>query len=235
MLRPLGVAVKHAWRVALSHRGVDSAGVFWILLVALSIVGGLAAVGIASSSRKRLGAQAGPLQLGGELPTKERTVAELRVNDVVTIDHEDYLCEGTIHYDEDGHRWIAGRCVDKQVVKWLVVGIDRAGAGSIRVLVQDDDAHTAGYPPEAIIVGETRYALDKRGTATCTLYGDLGGLGGLGQLTKGRPVGHAERCRWWLYSAPGDATLLVEQWGADYRTLRGTKVSEGAVELMQAS
>lgn len=232
MLRPLGVSVKHTWRVALSHRGVDSRRVIWLLLVVLSIVGGVAAVGIASRDRKRLAPGMGTLQLGGEPAVTERTVAELRVNDVVTIDNDDYLCEGTINYDEDGHRWIGARCIDNQVVKWLVVGIDRAGPGSIRLLVQDDDAHVAGYPPEAIVVGNTRYTLDKRGTATCTLHGDLGGLG---QLTKGRPAGHAERCRWWLYSAPGDATLLVEQWGSDYRALRGTKIADSAVELMQAS
>jgi hypothetical protein len=29
--------------------------------------------------------------------------------------------------------------------------------------------------------------------------------------------------------------LLVEQWGSDYRVLRGKKVGEGTVELMPAS
>ena len=33
----------------------------------------------------------------------------------------------------------------------------------------------------------------------------------------------------------GDDTLVVEQWGADYRVLRGKKISDGSVELMQAS
>ena len=80
--------------------------------------------------------------------------------------------------------------------------------------------------------GELRYALDKRGTATCELRGDVGGLG---DLKKDRPEGHVERCRWWLYSAPGDNTLLVEQWGGDYRVLRGKKVTDGVIELMQAS
>ena len=58
---------------------------------------------------------------------------------------------------------------------------------------------------------------------------------GSGDLKKDRPEGHVERCRWWLYTAPGDDTLLVEQWGSDYRVLRGKKVGEGVIELMQAS
>jgi hypothetical protein len=104
------------------------------------------------------------------------------------------------------------------------------GANTTRLLEQDADTHITGYPPEAIVVGELRYALDKRGTATCELRGDVGGLG---DLKKDRPEGHVERCRWWLYSAPGEDTLLVEQWGSDYRVLRGKKVGEGVIDLMQ--
>ena len=203
----------------------------WILLVVLTVLGGLAAVGIAASARKQLaaGGSSAPKQLG---VGKERTVAEVRVNDIVTIDHKDFVCEGTISYDEDGHRWVAGRCVDNQIVKWMVVGLERTGAGATRLLEQDAETHITGYPPEAIVVGELRYALDKRGTATCELRGDVGGLG---DLKKDRPEGHVERCRWWLYSAAGDDTLLVEQWGSDYRVLRGKKVAEGVIDLMQAS
>jgi hypothetical protein len=50
-----------------------------------------------------------------------------------------------------------------------------------------------------------------------------------------RPEGHVERCRWWLYSAPGDDTLMVEQWGSDYRVLRGKKIVDGTIELIPGS
>ncbi|MGE5184728.1 MAG: DUF4178 domain-containing protein, partial [Acidobacteriota bacterium] len=193
----------------------------WILLVVLTVVAGVAAVGIAASERKKLA--------GGEAPKAltagtERSVRDLRVGDVVMIDGRDFLAEGTVGYDEDGHRWIGGRLIDGGDVRWLIVGIERAGGPAMRLLAQDDQTHVSGYPPEAIVVGETRYALDKRGTATCELRGDLGGLG---DLKKDRPEGHVERCRWWLYNAPGEDTLIVEQWGADYRVLRGKKVGEG--------
>ena len=68
--------------------------------------------------------------------------------------------------------------------------------------------------------------------ATCTLKGDVGPLGA---ALKDRPEGHSERCRWWLYSAPGDDTMLVEQWGSDYRVLRGKKVGDSTIELMPGS
>ena len=82
------------------------------------------------------------------------------------------------------------------------------------------------------MIGDVRYVLDKRGAATCELHGDVGALG---DLKKDRPEGHVERCRWWLYSAPGEDTLIVEQWGADYRVLRGKKIVEGTIELIPGS
>jgi hypothetical protein len=179
--------------------------VIWILLVVLTIVGGVAAVGVASREKKSLGPGGGTKALpsGDGDKLLERTVRDLRAGDVVTIDNKDLICEGTINYDEDGHRWSAGRVVDGADVKWIMVGLERTGTTSARLLSQDESTPMTGYPPEALVIGDVRYTLDKRGTATCTLKGDVGPLGG---LTKDRPEGHTERCRWWLYNAPGDDT-----------------------------
>jgi hypothetical protein len=209
--------------------------VIWILLVLLTVLGGATAVGIAVRDRRK------SLSGGGQraLPSGaaadrliERTPRDLRVDDVLVIDSKDFLCEGMIAYDEDGHRWISGRIVDGTDEQWLLVGIDRASTTSTRLLKQDDSSPIAGYPPEAIVLGDVRYVLDKRGAATCQLFGDVGGIGA---MKKDRPEGHVERCRWWLYSAPGDDTLLVEQWGSDYRLLRGKKVGDSTVELIPGS
>ncbi|HEV7559050.1 MAG TPA: DUF4178 domain-containing protein [Kofleriaceae bacterium] len=208
----------------------------WILLVLLTVVGGVAAVGIAMNERRKALPAGGreqkalPPHIGDNL--LERTVRDLRVDDVLTIDGRDFVCEGLISYDEDGHRWLGGRVVDGSDTRWLMVGLERIGAGATRLLSQDDSAPITGYPPEALVVGEIRYAQDKRGTATCKLSGDVGGLG---DLKKDRPEGHVERCRWWLYTAPGDDTLLVEQWGGDYRVLRGKKIGDSTIELIPGS
>lgn len=207
----------------------------WILLVLLTVVGGVSAIGIAvNERRKSLGAgrDTRALPAGSEDRLLERTVRDLRVDDVLTMDGKDFLCEGLISYDEDGHRWSAARVVDGAEVHWLIVGIERVGAGATRLMTHDESQSIAGYPPEALVIGEVRYVLDKRGAATCQLHGDVGTLG---DLKKDRPQGHVERCRWWLYSAPGDDTLLVEQWGADYRVLRGKKVGDGMIELIPGS
>jgi len=208
--------------------------VIWILLVLLTVVGAAAAVGIAvNERRKQVGAGKTPKALPPASDRLlERTVRDLRVNDVLVMDGKDFLCEGVIGYDEDGHRWSAARIVDNQDVRWLVIGLERVGSTALRLMAQDETQQIAGYPPEALVIGEVRYALDKRGTATCRLDGDVGPLG---DLKKDRPSGHVERCRWWLYNAPGEDTLIVEQWGADYRVLRGKKIGEGTLELIPGS
>jgi uncharacterized protein DUF4178 len=209
--------------------------VIWILLVLLTVIGGVAAVGIAANERRKSlpgsSQKALPSGASGD-KLLERTVRDLRVDDVLTIDGKDFLCEGLLSYDEDGHRWLGGRVVDGADIKWLLVGIERASSSSYRLLAQDDSQPITGYPPEALVLGDIRYVLDKRGAATCQMFGDLGPLGA---LKKDRPEGHVERCRWWLYSAPGDDTALVEQWGSDYRLLKGKKIGDGTVELIPGS
>jgi len=123
-------------------------------------------------------------------------------------------------------------CVSSNDVKWLIVGLERTGTTALRLLAQDESTQISGYPPEVLVIGDVRYALDKRGAATCALHGDLGALGA---LKKDRPEGHVERARWWLYTAPGDDTLLLEQWGSDYRVLRGKKVGDATIELIPGS
>ncbi|MBA3463431.1 MAG: DUF4178 domain-containing protein [Deltaproteobacteria bacterium] len=208
----------------------------WILLVLLTVVGGFAAVGIAvNERRKQVGGGSQPRQLPAGSGDKllERTVRDVRVDDVLTMGQMDFLCEGLISYDEDGHRWTGARLVDNKDVHWLIVGMERVGSGTMRLMQADETQSIAGYPPEAIVIGEVRFVLDKRGAATCKLEGDVGPLG---DLKKDRPSGHVERCRWWLYNAPGEDTLLVEQWGSDYRVLRGKKLAgEGTLELIPAS
>lgn len=216
-----------------SHGRPHSARMLWIFLVVLTVLGGAAGLRLVATDRKHkaLGGSAPKaLPAGDVLP--ERGLRELRVNDVLTIEGRDFLCEGMLNYDEDGHRWICGRVVDGTAVQWLLVGLERSGSSNARLLVQDEAIHVSGYPPEALLVGETKYVMDKRGTATCKMHGDLGALS---DASRGRPDGHAERCRWWLYTAGPEDAIFVEQFGSDYRVLRGKKIGLTTVELIPGS
>src|SRR5690349_15309117 len=118
----------------------------------LIVVGGAATVGgvmYASEKRKRLGGAKSPAQLpAGDSPVIERTIRNLRVGDVLTLDGRDFLVEGTIGYDEDGHRWTGARVVDGADQRWIVVGIERVGSSPVRLLTYDAENEVTGYPPE---------------------------------------------------------------------------------------
>ena len=210
---------------------------FTILIIAALVVAvgsaGFGAVAYRNEQRRRgLGASTrAALPAPSSDTLIERGLRDLRVGDVVTMDGRDLLCEGAITYDEDGHRWVCGRLVDGQEVVWCVVGIERVGSQVVRML-SADPTDVAGYPPEVLVIGEVRFTLDKRGTATCKLHGDIGALLG----SKGtKPEGSVERCRWWLYQSSGDDTAVIEQWGSDYRVLRGKKVAGDTIDLIPGS
>jgi hypothetical protein len=189
----------------------------WLAGLVLVVVGGVRA-----QRRWRL---PGAAPAGGPA-LLERTLKDTRPDDVIQHDGRDYLVEGVVKYDEDGHTWVAARMVDGKEVAWLLVGLERDGGPTVRVL-KPQPLELPGYPPETVDVAGTAYKLATRGTATATFTGDATGI----------PGSHdgAQRCRWWSYQAPGAKVLLVEKWGEDYRVLVGETARPDAVELLAAS
>jgi len=193
----------------------------WLLLAILAVLGG----GYLAFRR-----QTRPALPDGDAgaPLLERTIKELRPNDVIQHDGKDYLVEGVVKYDEDGHTWCAARMVDGGTEQWLVVGLERGTTATVRVLAPAAKLDITGYPPETLEVGGTAYKLAGRGTATATFVGDVAGV-------PGPHEGSSQRCRWWKYQAAGEKVLLVEQWGEVYRALVGETVRPDSVELLAAS
>lgn len=214
---------------------------FTALLIAILIVAGATTViggGLVFAHQRRRALERGngePKLLGSGDDSGARSVErgprEMRPGDVMQHAGRDWLVEGVLHYDEDGHRWVAGRLVDVNDVRWLVVGMDRAGTTGARLMEIDKEIEVGGYPPEVLVVGEKRYPLERRGTATVKISGDAGAIPGTRDLAPESVL----RCRWWRYQAAGPDTILVEQWGGDFRTLRGTAVTDGDLDLMPGS
>ena len=213
--------------------------VLTVLLIALLIVAGAAtAVGgslILSAQRRKALPGGGPRQLssGSGADLLERGFSDLRVDDIVQYNGQDFLVEGVIRYDEAGREWSMAYIVDGKESYWLLVGLDRSGSASKRLLQRTDELELAGYPPELLIVGPDRYNFDKRGTATASLSGNTGTLGNSGNADSNS--GSAHRCRWWNYQSAGDKALLVEQWGDDYRVLVGQIVGDTDLDMMPGS
>ncbi|HWN66694.1 MAG TPA: DUF4178 domain-containing protein [Haliangium sp.] len=204
-------------------------GLLLAILILVSVFGG----GMILAQRRRAlaGAPARPALPGGHDDGSKllnRTVADLRPGDVLTMDGKDFLVDGVIAYDEEGHRWSAGKVSDAGDVRWLVVGLERGGSLTARLLAEVTDIEVSGMPPEVLVTPETRYTLGRRGTATAQVRGQVG-------IRLRGEAGTVERCRWWLYETPGADTLLVEQWGDTFRVLRGQKVNPDLIELLPGS
>lgn len=168
---------------------------------------------------------------GSETALIERSIRDVRVGDIIQHGSDDYLVEGVVEYDEDGHKWRGARLVDGRTVKWLLIGLERGGAISLRLLTEDTELHISGYPPETLICGGTSFSQEKRGTANARVAGDAGTLPG----TDGSGPDSVLRCRWWRYETAGNQTLVVEQWGGMYRVLRGEVLRNDDLEMMPGS
>ena len=212
---------------------------FTALLIAILIIAGAATVvggGFLWSSQRRRALEGGASprrQIGGGDAQRllERGVRDMRPGDIVQQGGRDWVVEGVLHYDEDGHRWIAGRLIDIQDTRWMVVGMDRVGSTTVRVMQSDDAIEVGGYPPDALESSGKRYPLERRGTATVKVTGDPGAIPG----SKDMAPESVLRCRWWRYQAAGPDCIIVEQWGGDFRVLRGASVPDDDVDLMPGS
>lgn len=200
----------------------------WILIAIIALIGGgfiAYRVGRSKGAERQL-----PAPAGGDRPLLERTIRDVRVDDVIQYDGRDFLVEGVIQYDEDGHTWRAARIADTGDVRWLLIGLERGPALVVRLLSNANDLELTGYPPETIDRQGTSFKLAQRGNATLTIQGDLSDVPGAKTI-----AGGSIRCRWWRYHAPGEKTLVVEQWGDSYRALAGEVIKADDVELLAAS
>jgi hypothetical protein len=161
-------------------------------------------------------------------PPKERTEAELRKGDIIQHDDSDFVVEGVIRYEEDGHRWIAGRLIDGDKERWL--WIDPEGRPAVQLLALTRDTDLSGRPPDAVLIGGIRYALKRRGNANAAFDGNVG------EISDHRgDGGNVIRCQFWLYGGAGTDTLIVERWGDQTRVLVGQELIPGVYEFLPGS
>src|SRR5262245_61226046 len=131
----------------------DAAMLTWLVLAALALASGGF---LAYRAGKQSGAGGRPALPGrgehgpparGSTPLLERGVADVRVDDVVQSQGRDWLVEGIIRYEEDGHAWRGARLMDGAEEGWLIVGLDRGVGMNVRLLRTASGVELSGYPP----------------------------------------------------------------------------------------
>jgi Domain of unknown function (DUF4178) len=161
-------------------------------------------------------------------PPKERGIRDLLPGDVISYGNKDFLVEGIMSYDEDGHTWTAARMLDDGVERWIMVGMERQPGltSPVRFLEKNTTLQISGYPPDQIEVDGESYRMSGRGNAGISAKGDIG-IEGLGKSLL--------RVRYWRYTAPGDKLVIVEQWGPDFRVISGKAIPEHMFNVLAAS
>ncbi len=202
--------------------------VFTLLLLALVATAGMSTYVVLAKKKQRALPVASP---SGSQRQLARTIRDVRVGDVIVHEQADYVVLGTVHYNEDGHRWTAARTTDGKQTTWLYIGIERNAQGMTRFL-KEDSYETLGHPPDKILHNNHQLTMQKKGSATCTFDGEIVGLQGLGNTAL--PTS-AARCRWWLYEAPGEITMILEQWGEDFRALYGNNLDFSSLDFLPGS
>ena len=159
-----------------------------------------------------------------QLPSGERTLHTIQVDDVVTHLATDYIVEGVVTLDEDGEVTRLYRMADGSTVRWLGA---RPGSDDPLLLEEAPElALDAAGPEELAHTGQT-YRLVKRGAVKATHAGNIGA---------GRT---ADRARLYEYAGPGAARVIAVAWGAaapstDARAdaFRGERLSAASIDIL---
>jgi hypothetical protein len=196
------------------------------VILEIIVIGALASAGGGFFAWRNIQKRVRPQLRSADQALLERTVRDVRTDDIVQQGGRDWLVEGVLQYDEDGHAWRSARVSDSGQQRWLLVGLDRGPVLTVRLL-SDAKLDLSGYPPETLEHDGSSFKLAQRGTATATIVGQIPGL----------PPhdGSTIRCRWWRYQAAGEKVIIVEQWGETFRVLAGETLRPDDVELLGAT
>ncbi len=183
-----------------------------LVLVALAVI-------VILVSRSRASTTAGGLPTPGEDPARRASVRGLRVGDVVNAEGHDCVVEQTLRFREGGYRWEEHLLVDEDWRRWLSVEDDE---GLECVLWERSPSPDLAPGPREVVIGDTTYRFEERGTADYT-------------LERAGEAGSSGRVEYADYAA-GDRRLGFERFGSDggWEISVGRTISPHALDVYPA-
>lgn len=150
----------------------------------------------------------------GSMPRHRlRTPLELRLDDAVSFELEDYVVRTLLTYFAGGRSWRTYQVHDGKQERWLEVRAEGAAVAWYAVRSVPEDP--AG---ELVTIEGTSYRAQENGSATVTIESAAGKQDGL----------FVEYRR---YNGPADERLLLERWPDHARALVGRSVSPDELQL----
>lgn len=151
----------------------------------------------------------------------QRSVRNIRLNDIVTYMGQDFIVQSIATFDERGWRWKEYLLVDGKDEQWLEVEEDdELFVGLIKEI--DTVPFEGTKPPDALSYDGVRYKQVERGEASITYEGEAGARRG-------------GRCKYFDYEGEGANYLSVEQIGETFEVYVGREVQEAGLEILPGS
>ncbi|WLD94765.1 DUF4178 domain-containing protein [Alkalihalobacillus sp. AL-G] len=151
---------------------------------------------------------------------KERNFFNIRIDDIVTYDLEDYQVSGKLIYKDGGYEWLAYQLVGATETIWLSVEMD----DELELAIYKSSKEKLTQPiPNKVTINKTEYILEEKGTAT--VQGE-----GRGKNVHGQEVKYFD-----FVNQSEDQFLSVEVWGSEVEVSEGHEIEGYEIKVIAAS
>ncbi|MBT9313617.1 DUF4178 domain-containing protein [Leptothoe kymatousa] len=160
--------------------------------------------------------QAVPAQTGA--PSKQRTLFDLQLGDIVQYQGNDWVVEGQLIYEQDGFTWQEYLLQDGGTRVWLSVEEDDWLEVALMTPTKALTISTPEPPKELEFQGET-YRCTESGTAQMTRI-----------RANQRPT--VEQCRFFEYEGPNEKLLSIENWSGEFEVTVGKAIQPRDITIL---
>lgn len=156
-----------------------------------------------------------------EIPkVEERNPLNIRVNDIVTYNLEDYQVVGKLSYNDSGYKWVAYQLEGQSETIWLSAEMD----DELELGIYKSSKEKLTQPiPNNVSLGGVNYFLDEKGTAR--VRGE-----GRGANVDGQEVKYFD-----FTNDTDDKFLSVEVWGSEVEVSIGYEIEKYEIKIIAAS
>lgn len=151
---------------------------------------------------------------------KERTIHNLKVNDIVEYDLETYEVIGIIGYNDSGYKWACYHLKGEKKNIWLNVEVD----DELELGIYEKIKIPVSEPfKNEIDIDGTIYYLDEKSTARIEKVDGQAG------------AAENQSVEYYDYESDDETYLSIEKWGGDIEASKGYSIEEYEIKIIAGS